>query len=132
MLEQLAFNIGKNNMYPAPKIFANAARLHKNYEKCMREIGLADIVVAVVKKKEAKGQKNLEAVVKKKENDFGFSYCQYAERNKLDMSDWFQAIETLKANFTEEDIDSTLLKKMRNQRTQQSVAAIIARRYIDM
>lgn len=58
LLEQIAFFIGKKNMYPAAKIFSTA-RAHKGYEKVMKEIGLSDIVVAVVKGKEAKGQKAL-------------------------------------------------------------------------
>ena len=65
VLEQVAFFIGKMNMYPAAKIFSTAAKVHKNYEKFMKEIGLPDIVVAVAKKKEPKGQKNLEGSIKR-------------------------------------------------------------------
>ena len=98
----------------------------------MKEIGLQDIVVAVVKKKEAKGQKSLEGSLKRNETDFGFPMCQYAERNKLDAIDFLQAIETFKANFTEEDIDSLFLKRLKLSRTQQSVGMIIAKKYSDM
>jgi len=41
VLEQIAAFIGKKNMYPAPKIFANAIKVHKAYEKHMKDIGLA-------------------------------------------------------------------------------------------
>lgn len=36
VLEQLAFFIGKKNMYPAPKIFETAIKSHKQYEKVMK------------------------------------------------------------------------------------------------
>ena len=49
-MEQVAYFIGKKNMYPAPKIFATA-RTVKGYEKFLKEIGLTDIVIAVVKGK---------------------------------------------------------------------------------
>jgi 3-phosphoglycerate kinase len=65
VLEQIAYFIGKHNMYPTAKIFATAAKVHKNYEKAMKEMGLADIVVTVMKLKEPKGQKALEGALKK-------------------------------------------------------------------
>jgi len=51
--------IGKKNMYPAPKIFANAIRVHKSYEKHMKDIGLAEIVMQTIRSKEYKGTKQL-------------------------------------------------------------------------
>lgn len=36
VLEQLAFFIGKKNMYPAAKIFSSAVKLNKFYEKHMK------------------------------------------------------------------------------------------------
>lgn len=68
MLEQIAFFIGKKNMYPAPKIFTNAIKVHKAYEKHLKEIGLPDIVVSVIKSKDPKGTNKLEASLKKNEN----------------------------------------------------------------
>ena len=53
VLEQIAAFIGKKNMYPAPKIF------HKYYEKHMKDIGLAEIVMQSIRSKESKGTKQL-------------------------------------------------------------------------
>ena len=78
MLEQIAAFIGKKNMYPAPKIFANAIKLHKAYEKHMKDIGLAEIVLQAIRSKESKGTKQLESAIKKSDNEFGFNLCQYA------------------------------------------------------
>ena len=58
--------------------------------------------------------------------------CQYAQRNKLDSIDFLQAIENFKANFTEEDIDSLFLKRLKLSKTQESVGKIIAKRYSDI
>lgn len=59
VLEQIALFIGKKNMYPAPKIFSNAIRVHKYYEKHMKDIGLAEIVMQSIRSKESKGTKQL-------------------------------------------------------------------------
>jgi hypothetical protein len=46
-------------MYPAAKIFANSIRVHKSYEKHMKDIGLAEIVMQTIRGKESKGAKQL-------------------------------------------------------------------------
>ena len=92
VLEQLAFFIGKKNMYPAAKVFQTAIRAHKGYEKMMKEIGLADIVMAAIKNKETKGQRALEGVLKKNMSEFGYGNCHYIERSLLDSIDFLQAI----------------------------------------
>lgn len=65
-------------MYPAPKIFATAIRVHKSYEKHMKDIGLAEIVMQAIRAKESKGVRQLESSIKKSENEFGFNSCSYA------------------------------------------------------
>ena len=132
VLEQLAFYIGKRNMYPAAKIFNIAARSHKQYEKIMKEIGLGDIVVAVVKLKESKGQKALEGTLKNGVSEFSCTYTQYTERNLLDSIDFLQAIENLKVNFTEDDLEPSILKRLKKTKTQNSLAMIISKKNADI
>lgn len=55
-------------MYPAMKIFATAIKADKKYEKHMKDIGLAEIVLQTVRNKEAKGIKQLENSIKRTEN----------------------------------------------------------------
>lgn len=65
VLEQIAYFIGKKNMYPAGKIFTHAIKANKAYEKHMKEIYLGDIVVGVIKNKESKAQKHLETRIRR-------------------------------------------------------------------
>jgi len=48
----------------------------------------------------------------------------------LDQTDFLQAIEGLKVNFNEEDIDLAFLKRLKKNRTQQSLATIIAKKNV--
>ena len=89
-------------------------------------------MLAVVKGKEAKGQKALEGCIKRGETDFGVPPCHYTERNQLDSIDFLQAVETLKVNISEEDLDLSLLKRLKKVRSQQSLALILARRATDL
>ena len=50
------------------KIFTAAIKTDKKYEKHMKDIGLAEIVLQTIRNKEAKGIKQLEAVIKRNEN----------------------------------------------------------------
>lgn len=50
----------------------------------------------------------------------------------LDCIDFLQAIENLKVNFTEDDIDMAILKRLRKPRTQKSLAMILSKKNIDI
>jgi len=89
-------------------------------------------VVAVVKLKESKGQKTLESTLKTGESEFNCIYSQYTDRNLLDSIDFLQAVETLKINFTEDDLEPAILKRLRKARTQKSLAIILAKRNSDI
>lgn len=89
-------------------------------------------MVAVVKLKESKGQKTLESTLKTGESEFNCIYSQYTDRNLLDSIDFLQAVETLKINFTEDDLEPAILKRLRKARTQKSLAIILAKRNSDI
>ena len=48
----------------------------------------------------------------------------------MDSIDYLQAIETLKVSISEEDIDISLLKRLKRIKTQQSLAIILAKRSV--
>lgn len=71
VIEQLCFFIGKKSMIPSYKILQTAVKINKAYEKFLKEINIAEIVMLHLKNgpnKEVRNAKQNELKVKRVEN----------------------------------------------------------------